>query len=120
MKRVTYQPPMMNLLCLKASSMKEFSAFFAYPTKASLPESLGVDDDSNFYGKVFYRGGYDFKEFNFESDSVSGLPNFKDMVIFSEAPDSASIPAPSAKNIALLRSKFSRGFVFSIDEDFIF
>lgn len=105
---------------LRASSMKEFSAFFAYPTKASLPESLGVDDDSNFYGKVFYRGGYDFKEFNFDSDSVSGLPNFKDMVIFSEAPDSASIPAPSAKNIALLRSKFSRGFVFSIDEDFIF
>lgn len=103
---------------LRTSSMKEFSLFLGYPTESTLKDSLDISKDSQFFGKVYFRGGFDFNDFSFSNPATTSLPVFNDLVIFGGSP--TNIPAPTKENILKLRTKFHHGFVFGYDDYFIF
>ena len=106
---------------MRASMMKEFALFMAYPGNTNnLKPNLGIGNDSEFHGKVFFNGNYNFStNFDFSDGDNSNIPIFHDLVIFTGDPVGA-LPAPTQANIAEMKKKFKKGFMFGFGEDFVF
>lgn len=110
----------MDAFMMRASSMKEFAVFFAYPDDGkSLKESFKIDKESTIHGKVYFRNNLKFTNFKTEFEN---LPNFKDLVVFGGKPEEIdeNLPPPTLENIKDLGKKFRRGFVFGMSDYFIF